>query len=569
MAPPFRSPRAVSSRPRLPSLGYSFFIHGAVLGWVAFGPAPEKPKTLYEQLIAPNEHKLVWYRFSKKLPEVSPAEKKPAPGAGRAGVDLKEQTIVARSAQPTPAPQMVWQPAPQLKLKQELKSPNLLAFQAPQPPPARPRLFTPPPAAPRPAPPVPTLPEAPAITPGMDIRQHPHLRNTLPDALAAKPKPKPKPFAAPAAPQRAPAPVPLLPAAPRIAPSATPARSPELGDPLGAAAALKPRPKAFVPPPLGQGPAASPAFLPGAPQIAAAAAGNGSPAIGDIVGAALAAKPAPKQFTVPRPATAPKAAPLLEAPELAASALPSNLNAAVVGLQPSDRLNVPVPPGSRPAQFSAGPEKTGSPGGAEPVQGARLSVPGLMVRDNDKRPGEQPLRPTLLARASPTSRQSLLAAARTALAAPPALADAPAPAMVSSAPDPRFEGRRVYTMAVQMPNVTSAFGSWIMWFAERQPDPGQTAAIQLPVPLRKVDPKYVPSAVADRVEGKVQLSGVLRADGRVDLLTLLKSLDERLDRSAADALLKWEFEPARRNGVPVEVDLVVEIPFRLAPPAER
>src|SRR5690348_4818522 len=79
MAPPFRYPRAVSSRPRLPSLGYSFFIHGAVLGWVAFGPAPEKPKTLYEQLIAPNEHKLVWYRFSKKLPEVSPAERKPAP----------------------------------------------------------------------------------------------------------------------------------------------------------------------------------------------------------------------------------------------------------------------------------------------------------------------------------------------------------------------------------------------------------------------------------------------------------------------------------------------------------
>jgi len=30
-------------------------------------------------------------------------------------------------------------------------------------------------------------------------------------------------------------------------------------------------------------------------------------------------------------------------------------------------------------------------------------------------------------------------------------------------------------------------------------------------------------------------------------------------------MTKWEFEPAARNGVPVDVDAVVEIPFRLAP----
>jgi outer membrane biosynthesis protein TonB len=50
---------------------------------------------------------------------------------------------------------------------------------------------------------------------------------------------------------------------------------------------------------------------------------------------------------------------------------------------------------------------------------------------------------------------------------------------------------------------------------------------------------------------------------------LVKSVDARLDKSAEEALLKWEFEPANRNGSPVEVDVVAEIPFLLAQPVKR
>jgi len=42
-------------------------------------------------------------------------------------------------------------------------------------------------------------------------------------------------------------------------------------------------------------------------------------------------------------------------------------------------------------------------------------------------------------------------------------------------------------------------------------------------------------------------------------------LDRRLDASAIEALEKWVFEPATRNGSPVIVDAVFEIPFHLAP----
>ena len=54
-------------------------------------------------------------------------------------------------------------------------------------------------------------------------------------------------------------------------------------------------------------------------------------------------------------------------------------------------------------------------------------------------------------------------------------------------------------------------------------------------------------------------------DGYVYGISVLRGVDSRLDKSAITALRKWEFEPARRDGAPVDVDIVIEIPFRLRP----
>ena len=145
-----------------------------------------------------------------------------------------------------------------------------------------------------------------------------------------------------------------------------------------------------------------------------------------------------------------------------------------------------------------------------------------------------------------------------------------APALrVTSSPDPRLDGRSVYSMSVQMPNISSYMGSWLIWFAERSGYAQTAAGLQPPVPLHKVDPKYVPAAIDDRVEGKVRLAGVIRRDGRVDSIALVQHLDDRLDRTAEEALEKWEFTPATRNGAAIEVDAVFEIPFRLPPRAPK
>lgn len=120
-------------------------------------------------------------------------------------------------------------------------------------------------------------------------------------------------------------------------------------------------------------------------------------------------------------------------------------------------------------------------------------------------------------------------------------------------------------MAVQMPNITSYSGSWILWFAEHGQDGPRRHDLKPPEPLHKVDPKYYSALIAERMEGKVYVSGVIGTDGHVGQVHVLKGIDPQLDRSAALALLKWRFEPAERNGVPVEVDVVAEIPFVLAP----
>jgi len=124
-------------------------------------------------------------------------------------------------------------------------------------------------------------------------------------------------------------------------------------------------------------------------------------------------------------------------------------------------------------------------------------------------------------------------------------------------------------MAVQMPNITSYVGSWLMWYSEREFSRYQEDPVSAPMPVHKVDPKYIATAAEERVEGTVRVLCVVDAGGHVTHVELLRGIDERLDRSAVDAFAKWEFTPATRKGTPVAVDLLVEIPFRLAPRARK
>lgn len=130
-------------------------------------------------------------------------------------------------------------------------------------------------------------------------------------------------------------------------------------------------------------------------------------------------------------------------------------------------------------------------------------------------------------------------------------------------PEQIFSSRHVYTMNVNMPNLNSATGSWIIRFSELRLAPGTSRAPELsaPVPLRKVDPKYPQTLVEDHVEGEVILYGVIRPDGNVDSIQLVRGVDEQLDANAIQAFSQWKFEPATKDGRPVPLEAIVHIPF--------
>jgi TonB family protein len=134
-------------------------------------------------------------------------------------------------------------------------------------------------------------------------------------------------------------------------------------------------------------------------------------------------------------------------------------------------------------------------------------------------------------------------------------------------PEAIFATKRVYTMNVNMPNLSSATGSWILNFSELRtnPDAPRVTSSDLsgPVALKKVDPKYPQTLISERVEGEVILYAVIRRDGTIDKIQLVHGIDEQLDANAISALAQWKFRPAMKQGEPIELEAIVHIPFRL------
>ncbi|HEV8524068.1 MAG TPA: TonB family protein [Terriglobales bacterium] len=126
--------------------------------------------------------------------------------------------------------------------------------------------------------------------------------------------------------------------------------------------------------------------------------------------------------------------------------------------------------------------------------------------------------------------------------------------------DQVFGTKRYYSLVLNMPNLTSVGGSWIIRFAELNENraPGELVG---PVATHKVDPAYPAEMMRARVEGTVTLYAVIRSDGSVGEIRVLRGLDERLDENAKVALSRWQFRPAMKNGTAVDLEAVVQIPF--------
>jgi TonB family protein len=138
-----------------------------------------------------------------------------------------------------------------------------------------------------------------------------------------------------------------------------------------------------------------------------------------------------------------------------------------------------------------------------------------------------------------------------------------------TAPEQIFAAHRVYSMNIDMANLNSVTGSWIIHFSElhQQGLPRSVGQLSAPDPIRKVDPKYPQDLVLEHVQGEVILYGVIRPDGNVDSIQLVRGVDKQLDANSIAAFSQWKFHPATKDGQAVPVEAIVHIPFH-EPPRE-
>ena len=311
-------------------------------------------------------------------------------------------------------------------------------------------------------------------------------------------------------------------------------------------------------------------------------------------------KPALEVKTTARPTFAKEQLKDEAAPEIAAAVKPDIAGQKLIALSETPAPPPPelqVPAGNLNAQFVASPDgkpvaapgATGLPGnGKAPGHGGSASgVPGVAIVGGKNGPVSNIAGPAGAGGGGGAGTRFPSVARMLAVHPQPGIAAAPSselPALSAGAiqdrikagvqPEHLLEPGRIYTLHVNMPNLASATGTWTLKFVELDEHgkeiPGgiDSPAIAGPVPLRKVDPKYPPSLMSAKIQGDVILYAIIRRDGSVDSIEIVQSLDPRLDQNAMEALARWRFQAAQREGRNVELATIVRIPFRAIAPLD-
>jgi TonB family protein len=89
--------------------------------------------------------------------------------------------------------------------------------------------------------------------------------------------------------------------------------------------------------------------------------------------------------------------------------------------------------------------------------------------------------------------------------------------------------------------------------------------VTLPRVLHEERPQYTSDAMRAKVQGTVLLECIVRPDGSVGDVQVIRSLDPTfgLDQQAVSAARQWRFAPGTRLGEPVPVLITIELTFTL------
>jgi TonB family protein len=87
--------------------------------------------------------------------------------------------------------------------------------------------------------------------------------------------------------------------------------------------------------------------------------------------------------------------------------------------------------------------------------------------------------------------------------------------------------------------------------------------VSRPKPIYSPDPEFSDEARKNKYQGTVVLRLIVTADGRTSDIHVIRSLGMGLDEKAVEAARQWRFDPAKKDGRPVPVEVDMEINFRL------
>jgi protein TonB len=76
-------------------------------------------------------------------------------------------------------------------------------------------------------------------------------------------------------------------------------------------------------------------------------------------------------------------------------------------------------------------------------------------------------------------------------------------------------------------------------------------------------PRYPMIARRAGIQGPVVVRGIVRKDGTIDNVEVIKDLPYGLGEAAREAVSQWHFRPATYRGDPIDVYYTVTVNFRL------
>jgi protein TonB len=80
--------------------------------------------------------------------------------------------------------------------------------------------------------------------------------------------------------------------------------------------------------------------------------------------------------------------------------------------------------------------------------------------------------------------------------------------------------------------------------------------------IKRVQPKYPPSALAAHAQGAVQIEATINKEGNVVNLKVLSG-DPVLAKAALEAVRQWRYKPYYLDGDPVEIQTQITVNFKV------